>query len=108
MLKKLIVLGFSVAALLATPALAQSPQDDSRGRAMPVSYADLDLSQPEDAATLLQRLRTAAAASCEQNAAAQGNARLERAIAQCRDEALNSAVAQLDQPELTRLHAARR
>ena len=61
MLKKLIVLGFSVAALLATPALAQSPQDDSRGRAMPVSYADLDLSQPEDAATLLQRLRTAAA-----------------------------------------------
>lgn len=108
MLKGLIVIGFSAVALLATPALAQSAQDDARARATPVSYADLDLSQPEDAATLLQRLRNAAAASCEQNAAAQGNPRLERAIAQCRDEALSSAVAQLDQPELTRLHASRR
>jgi UrcA family protein len=108
MLKSLIVAGFSAAALLASPALAQSMESEAPARAVPVSYADLDLSQTADAQTLLQRLRYAATAACEQNAAAQGNARLERAIEQCRTEALDSAVAQLDQPELTRLHAARR
>jgi UrcA family protein len=106
MIKSLIVTGFSAAALMATPAMAQSVKEDAR--AVPVSYADLDLTQAADAQLLLQRLRYAASAACEQNAAAQGNARLERAIDQCRTDALDSAVAQLDQPELTRLYVAQR
>jgi len=105
MLKSLIVAGISAAAMLSAPAFAQTAD---QARAVPVSYADLDLSQTADAQTMLQRLRYAAQASCERNAAAQGNPRLERAIAQCREEALESAVAQLDQPELTRVYATQR
>jgi len=105
MIKHLIIAGFSAAALFAAPALAQT---GSEARAVPVSYADLDLTRTGDAQTLLNRLRYAAAASCTQIAAAQGNTRLNRAITQCSDEALDTAVAQIDRPELSRLHAAQR
>ncbi|HRP12147.1 MAG TPA: UrcA family protein [Terricaulis sp.] len=105
MIKHLIVAGFSAAVLFAAPALAQT---GSEARAVPVSYADLDLTRTGDAQTLLNRLRYAAEASCTQVAAAQGNPRLDRAIARCTTDALDSAVAQIDRAELSRLHAAQR
>lgn len=108
MIKPLIIAGFTAAFLVAAPALAQPQNDDAAARAVPVSYADLDLSQEADAQTLLRRLRQAANAACESHLAASSNARLTRAIAQCREDALTYAVARLDHPELTRLHRAER
>ena len=108
MMKPLIVAGFSAALLLAAPAFAQPANNDAQANAVPVSYADLDLTQEADAQMLLRRLRHAASAACESQVAASGNARLARAIDRCRSDALEYAVARLDHPELTRLHAAER
>jgi len=108
MIKSLFVIGFSAATLIATPALAQTTQNDGNARAIPVRYTDLDLRETTDAAALLSRLNQAASVSCEPNQAAQSNPRMRRAIDRCRQEAVALAVAQIDQEELTRLHAAAR
>lgn len=108
MIKSLFVIGFSAAALIATPALAQTAQYDGTARAMPVRYSDLDLRQSQDAAALLSRLQQAATASCAPSQAANANPRMRRAIDRCRQEAVASAVSRINQDELTRVHAERR
>jgi UrcA family protein len=108
MIKQLFVIGFSAAALITTPALAQTAQYDGAARAMPVRYSDLDLRQSQDAAALLSRLQQAATSSCTPSQAANSNPRMRRAIDRCRQEAVASAVARINQQELTRLHAERR
>lgn len=105
---RLILATILGATLLVTPAFAQranAPSGDSR--AIPVSYSDLNLTTSEDASALLSRLRQAASAACEAHEISQPSASLRRAIAKCRDDALEVAIAQLEEPELTRLYHAR-
>lgn len=106
--KFMISFAFLATAAFAGPALAQTATTENSARAMPVRYNDLDLRQSADAAALLSRLRQAAVASCAPDQATQSNARIRRAIDRCRDQAVASAVAQINQEELTRLHAAQR
>lgn len=108
MSKRLFFAAISVLCLAATPALAQTAPETDAARAIPVGYADLDLNQPADAAALLSRLRYAASAACERSEIAQPGPSTRRAIESCRAQALESAVTQLDQPELTRLYLAQR
>jgi UrcA family protein len=80
--------------------------DDAR--AVPVRYADLNLSQSDDAATLLERLRLATTRACEVREVAHPVARTQRGIEACRQAALAEAVAKLDAPMVTQLYADQR
>lgn len=95
------VFAFGAASALAQP-------NDGEARAVPVRYADLDLSQTEDAQSLLSRLRYAAMRACAAEMQNQEGPAARRAIAECRDSAVAAAVAQIGETELTRLHQAQR
>jgi UrcA family protein len=69
-----------------------------------VQYADLNLSNPDDASQLYARLERAAAVVCRTYEGFElSRKRMHEA---CEQEALSAAVAQVDNPALTSLHAA--
>jgi len=105
-MKKLLAAGLSVA-LLAAPVWADTFAGENP-RAVPVAYQDLDLRQSQDAATMLSRLRTATARACEMRELAQPGPTARRAIRACRDDALETAIRELNEPEVTRQHQALR
>jgi UrcA family protein len=71
-----------------------------------VSYADLDLSSSADAKVLYSRLRTAAKAVCGEPDAR--NLSLRRLARECYESALSNAVVDLDNANVTALHATDR
>jgi UrcA family protein len=95
MLKVAFIVGLS-AALVAGAARA-APRSISMVR---VAYGDLDLSKAADARMLLQRLTVAAKALCVQWHTPVFPGESGRA-AQCRKQAIASAVTQLNRPQLT-------
>jgi UrcA family protein len=109
LMKRLCLALASLLAMGTGPAAAKElVPAEPRPRAISVAYADLDLSSQDDAAVLLGRLRLAAARACEVREVRQPGPTLRRAIAACRDAAMSEAVAGIDAPELTRLHAVNR
>jgi UrcA family protein len=106
-MKRILIAAACLAAFGAASATAQE-QTAPAARAVPVSYAGLDLSRTDEAAQLLNRMRTAAQRACTAEVAGRAAAPLRRAIETCREDAVATAVARLDQPELTRLHEATR
>lgn len=107
-MKKLISIAIFSAVALAGPALAQEGEANDIARAVPVRYADLDLSRATDAAILLSRLHNAANAACERPEIAQQGPALRRVMDACRTRALEAAVARINEPQLTALYDAER
>jgi UrcA family protein len=69
-----------------------------------VRFSDLNLSQPQDAATLYHRIQRAAREACE-NDAAGSLARLQQ-FHECVDQAVTNAVAKVSSQQLTVIHEA--
>ncbi|MGE0596910.1 MAG: UrcA family protein [Hyphomonadaceae bacterium] len=103
---RIAILSACVLMLGAASAMAQP--NDGEARAVPVRYADLDLNNSSDAQSMLSRLRYAAMRACAAEMQNQEGPGARRAIAECRDSAVEAAVAQIDEAELTRLHQAQR
>jgi UrcA family protein len=82
--------------------LAPLPDSGREIRSLTVSFADLDLANAAGAATLYDRLKTAARRVCgkadPRDLSAVGD------VKRCRTEALDAAVAGVDNPRLTALH----
>jgi UrcA family protein len=89
-------------ALVAAPAQAEAA---SVGRSVEVPYGDLDLTRPEGAAALYERLERAAARACRP--AGRSPIALHPHEMACRRDALERAVAAVDSGPLLRLHAER-
>ena len=66
-----------------------------------VRFADLDLSRPEGAQTLYNRLRSAAEQVCEQVQSESGLSWTFRAYKTCIDKATADAIAKVNRPLLT-------
>lgn len=75
-------------------------------RVAPVRQNDLDLTSERDASIMLQRLRRAAGSVCDAPELTNPTPATRRAMAACREEALNEAVRLLAAPRVTRLHEA--
>jgi UrcA family protein len=74
-----------------------------------IAYADLDLNQPKDAATMLKRIQRAAADACRQAPDYVGNDTVTvLRVNACYRQALARAVAGLDAPKVTEAFAGRR
>ena len=97
-------------ALLATATLATGLTVDHASAAsaydepknVVVRYSDLNLSQPQDASTLYNRIQRAARVACE-NGEAESLARLQR-FHRCVDQAVTNAVATISSQRLTEIH----
>ena len=97
-------------ALLATATLATGLTVDHASAAsaydepknVVVRYSDLNLSQPQDASTLYNRIQRAARVACE-NGEAESLARLQR-FHKCIDQAVTNAVATISSQRLTEIH----
>lgn len=97
-----------IAALLggafAGPASAEAPPPAPAAQA--VSYADLDLSRPADAEALLARITVAARDACDDSATHSPLfPRASHDFRTCTSEAVDAAVARINQPALTALAA---
>jgi UrcA family protein len=106
-MKRMILAVAMVLAMGAAPALAKD-DTSAEARAVPVSYSDLDVSQTSDAQALLSRLRNAAMRACEVSATSRPAPSLRRAIEECRSATLDSAVADANSTEVSRLHSEQR
>jgi UrcA family protein len=88
--------------LTANHASAASEYDEPKN--VVVRYSDLNLSQPQDASTLYNRIQRAAREACE-DAQAASLARLQQ-FHRCVDEAVTNAVAAISSQRLTEIHEA--
>lgn len=91
---------------LGAPAIASAEDaNDIQGKAVKVSYSDLNLKKQEGAKVLYQRLQQASKRACDMD-----RARDERspkqllAARRCYSIALSSAVAEIDNEFLTQIH----
>jgi UrcA family protein len=99
-------------ALLATATLATGLTVDHASAAsayeepknVVVRYSDLNLSQPQDASSLYNRIQRAARVACEDDEA-ESLARLQR-FHKCVDQAVTNAVAAISSQRLTEIHEA--
>jgi UrcA family protein len=93
-----------IAAASMIAAVASAKGDDGRVSTV-VSYGDLNLSQAGDVARLYARLKYASEKVCYVTDDYH-NLRLKQLQADCMQGALNRAVASVNEPKLTQLHAA--
>lgn len=98
MIKKAIAAALLAASLLPAAAIAQ----DVRIKEQVVYFGDLDLSERADASAMLSRLRRASGQVCRTNR--NQPLRVSREASRCKMEALNSAVAAVNAPQLNALH----
>ncbi|MES1199650.1 MAG: UrcA family protein [Pseudomonadota bacterium] len=94
-MRRTLLLALAAAATLAFAAPASAGEFRSRT----VSYADLDLSNPHDAQTMLTRIRQGARDVCRYS----GHDSLDRMVMErdCRRETVAHTVATLDSPMVT-------
>lgn len=98
-MKKTAILA-ALALMGAAPAPAQPAPSVS------VAYADLDLSDPRDAARMLKRIRHAAVEACRQGFAGH-DADAVIAFEACRRDAVERAVQGLNAPRVSQAYAAK-
>jgi UrcA family protein len=92
---------------IAGPTLAAQPAANAPPT-VSVAYADLDLNQARDAATMLKRIQRAAADACRQAPGYVGNdTDTILRVDSCYRQALARAVAGLDAPKVTAAFAGR-
>ena len=90
---------------IAGPALAAPPAPDA-APIVSVAYADLDLNNAKDAATMLKRIQRAAGEVCRDAPGNAGNeADTVMRVNACYRQALARAVAGLDAPKVTQAFA---
>lgn len=106
-MKKILLVAALCLPLAAPLAMAEDAPGAADARAITVAYDDLDLSASDDAAQMLARLRRAAFRACSSPEIDTPTPEARRQSQACRADAVESAVAQLDAPELTRLHRIR-
>jgi UrcA family protein len=107
MLKSMI---FGVIAAVACVGVASADpvvQVTDGERAIPVRYADLNLSSNEDARAMLSRLRYAAYSVCDPNQIERQAPEYRRQERACRNAALEDALLRLDAREVTAMHQRR-
>lgn len=96
------------AAAVAGSAMAQSEATAAHSifeqTAVPVSYADLDLASPYGAQTMLQRLQHAALNACGADDGSVKPYKWAVRHSACYHRSLDTAVASLDAPSVTRLY----
>jgi UrcA family protein len=93
-----------IAAASMIAAVASAKGEDGRVSTV-VRYGDLDLSQSTDVARLYRRLKFASEKVCYLTDDYH-NMRLKQVQADCMQGALSRAVASVNEPKLTQLHAA--
>ena len=71
-----------------------------------VKFRDLDLSKPEGAAALYQRIERSAHLVCKDSSSPYDASRVET-FERCKQAAIQDAVASINQPQLTALHRAK-
>lgn len=98
------LIAFSAAALAAFSFANVARADEPRS--LTVQFADLDLSKPQGAQTLFNRIKGAAARVCSEH---KGGATLrdKQAYAACVDVAMSDAIARVDAPALNEYVANR-
>jgi UrcA family protein len=92
-----------VAALLLSATPARAADDDSQQTRITVHFADLDLNTPKGNHELYMRLRGAARTACSDETDVVDVTQF-RDIERCEQQAISTAVAQIDRPTLTALY----
>lgn len=107
LIKRSIVAFTLTAALtsLSLPVQAGEPAASTEPN-IKVKFRDLDLSKPEGAATLYQRIERSARLVCTDSSSPYDAGRVET-FQRCYQGAIQDAVASIDQPLLTALHRAK-
>lgn len=98
-----------ISAGLSAQALSAGPASQAEQLTRTVRFGDLDLSRPEGAETLYQRIKEAARSVCGQPShATVGLASLEgrTRMRACIDQATDDAVGKVNHPQLVALNAA--
>jgi UrcA family protein len=99
------ILLFAASLTLLGPAVVQAETSaDSVQVSQRVSYRDLNLSDPGDAAVMLQRLRDAALETCGASPFSVPDYRRAVEASACYRDSLDRAVDQLGVPAVSRLH----
>jgi UrcA family protein len=102
------VLLAAIIAVLGFAGLAHAGEPDTDVHSKAVSYSDLDLGRPADAAELYTRIGNAASEVCRSDLAAYAaaHAPIERLgiMRRCRAQAIDTAVVSVSNANLTALH----
>lgn len=96
---------FAASLALASPAIVQAATPaDGATVSIRVSYRDLDLSNPNDAAVLMQRLRDAALRSCGGSQFSVSDYRRSVEASACYRESLRRAVAEIGSATVSQVY----
>ena len=99
------VITAAVIAVLSVPAISVAGNDQLVGKSEKVSFSDLELRKDADAHQLYRRLRNASERVCGvESLGVSGSISEVREAMRCFREALDSAVAKINDPVLTRIH----
>lgn len=94
-----------VIVVLGAPAYATADAGDLKGKAVKVSYADLNLEKYEDAKALYRRLQQASKQACDvRSLYEEGSLSRVAEGRQCYRDTLSEAVAEIDNDLLTEIH----
>lgn len=89
--------------VLSAPAIASA--DGLKGKAVKVSYTDLDLEKEAGAKTLYRRLQQASKQACGlESLKTAGSVKIMSEMKTCYRTTLNSAVVKVDSDEVTKIH----
>lgn len=95
-----IILGMSMTA--ATHAASPSAFEDV---VVKVPYADLNLRHPDGAKALYKRIERASAKACRLGSYREhGSLQMHRSSIECYEEIVDKVVAEIDSPELSKIH----
>ena len=117
-MKRLTITAAALVATLAVPALAGGPAVTVSGYAplnaggyqmktFVVAYGDLELSTPQGAAMLLDRIQNASRVVCGERAILPMSGERKREFAACQTRAIATAVQAVNAPALTQIAANR-
>jgi UrcA family protein len=102
--RSMVALAF--AGLVSGLALPAQADEASSEPSIKVKFRDLDLSKPEGAAALYQRIERSARLVCTDSSSPYDAGRVET-FKRCYEGAIQDAVASINQPQLTALHRAK-
>lgn len=105
-INKTVITAVAVA-VLSIPGLAAAGSDQLVGKSEKVSFSDLDVKKEADLRQLYRRLRHASERVCGvESFSSSGSLAEVREAKRCFREALDTAVAEIDDPSLTRIHTS--
>ena len=102
--RSMVALAF--AGLVSGLSLPAQADEASSEPSIKVKFRDLDLSKPEGAAALYQRIERSARLVCTDSSSPYDAGRVDT-FKRCYEAAIQDAVASINQPQLTALHRAK-